>query len=563
MNVVMTGAGRFVEVQGTAEGAAFSRDELDALLGLAAARHPRADRARRSAAGLAWRREAGARVGQSRQAAGDRRDARAARDRSGRASRARHRRGRGAARHLSRERARQGAPCEPRRAACRRSPTIPGLCVDALGGEPGVHSAYYAGREGDREQRDARNNAKLLRELRNERRRAYYVLRDGAGPSGRTIRSRSSPKASGTARSRARRAARTASATTRCFFCQRLGKTAAELDPDDKEPHQPPRASPCKRLLELAAMNPVIALSVPARSRLAALPPLALYVHIPWCVRKCPYCDFNSHERSGRAAREGVRRRSCLPIWRAHAALGLGAAADQRVHRRRHAEPVLAASRSTRCSPACARACRSSRTPRSRWRRIPARSRRRASAASATAGVNRISHRRAELRRRDARRARPHPFGATRRGARSSRARELRQRQHRPHVRPAGPERRRWRAPTSPRRRAAACRTFRPTSSPSSRTPSSGASRRTLPGARRRAPTCSSRWRRRSATRASSTTRPLPSRSPGRRCRHNLNYWEFGDYLGIGAGAHGKVSFPDRVTRHERVKQPADYLTAD
>jgi oxygen-independent coproporphyrinogen-3 oxidase len=26
------------------------------------------------------------------------------------------------------------------------------------------------------------------------------------------------------------------------------------------------------------------------------LPPLALYVHIPWCVRKCPYCDFNSHE---------------------------------------------------------------------------------------------------------------------------------------------------------------------------------------------------------------------------------------------------------------------------
>jgi putative oxygen-independent coproporphyrinogen III oxidase len=47
---------------------------------------------------------------------------------------------------------------------------------------------------------------------------------------------------------------------------------------------------------------------------------------------------------------------------------------------------------------------------------------------------------------------------------------------------------------------------------------------------------------------------------PGRRCRHNLNYWEFGDYLGIGAGAHGKVSFPDRITRHERIKQPAEYL---
>jgi len=47
---------------------------------------------------------------------------------------------------------------------------------------------------------------------------------------------------------------------------------------------------------------------------------------------------------------------------------------------------------------------------------------------------------------------------------------------------------------------------------------------------------------------------------PGMRCRHNLNYWEFGDYLGIGAGAHGKISFPDRITRHERIKQPRDYL---
>jgi putative oxygen-independent coproporphyrinogen III oxidase len=49
---------------------------------------------------------------------------------------------------------------------------------------------------------------------------------------------------------------------------------------------------------------------------------------------------------------------------------------------------------------------------------------------------------------------------------------------------------------------------------------------------------------------------------PGRRCRHNLNYWEFGDYLGIGAGAHGKISFPDRVTRHERIKQPKEYLNS-
>jgi oxygen-independent coproporphyrinogen-3 oxidase len=49
---------------------------------------------------------------------------------------------------------------------------------------------------------------------------------------------------------------------------------------------------------------------------------------------------------------------------------------------------------------------------------------------------------------------------------------------------------------------------------------------------------------------------------PGRRARHNLNYWEFGDYLGLGAGAHGKVTFADRVSRHERVKQPREYLAA-
>jgi oxygen-independent coproporphyrinogen-3 oxidase len=50
---------------------------------------------------------------------------------------------------------------------------------------------------------------------------------------------------------------------------------------------------------------------------------------------------------------------------------------------------------------------------------------------------------------------------------------------------------------------------------------------------------------------------------PGQRCRHNLNYWEFGDYLGIGAGAHGKISFPGRITRHEQAKQPNAYLRGD
>jgi oxygen-independent coproporphyrinogen-3 oxidase len=48
----------------------------------------------------------------------------------------------------------------------------------------------------------------------------------------------------------------------------------------------------------------------------------------------------------------------------------------------------------------------------------------------------------------------------------------------------------------------------------------------------------------------------------GARCRHNLNYWLFGDYLGIGAGAHGKLSFelPQRILRTVKPKQPREYL---
>ena len=48
----------------------------------------------------------------------------------------------------------------------------------------------------------------------------------------------------------------------------------------------------------------------------------------------------------------------------------------------------------------------------------------------------------------------------------------------------------------------------------------------------------------------------------GRQARHNLNYWQFGDYLGIGAGAHSKLSFPHRVIRQARFKQPKAYLQA-
>ena len=45
-------------------------------------------------------------------------------------------------------------------------------------------------------------------------------------------------------------------------------------------------------------------------------------------------------------------------------------------------------------------------------------------------------------------------------------------------------------------------------------------------------------------------------------CKHNLNYWRFGDYIGIGAGAHGKISYPGKITRQVRERHPETYMSA-
>ena len=45
-------------------------------------------------------------------------------------------------------------------------------------------------------------------------------------------------------------------------------------------------------------------------------------------------------------------------------------------------------------------------------------------------------------------------------------------------------------------------------------------------------------------------------------CKHNLNYWRFGDYIGIGAGAHGKISYPAKITRQVRERHPETYMQA-
>ena len=65
-----------------------------------------------------------------------------------------------------------------------------------------------------------------------------------------------------------------------------------------------------------------------------------------------------------------------------------------------------------------------------------------------------------------------------------------------------------------------------------------------------------------SGPRVSSTTRFPRTPASGRQCRHNLNYWTFGDYLGVGAGAHGKLTFPasGSIVRTLQFREPRRYL---
>ena len=208
----------------------------------------------------------------------------------------------------------------------------------------------------------------------------------------------------------------------------------------DARADRPPATEPARRAWLLHRRDALAAVETSARApRFAALPPLALYVHIPWCVRKCPYCDFNSHEARGdvpedayvdaliadletRCRRSGAARSSSVFIGGGTPSLFSPEAIDR----------LLAGDPRARC--------RSRRTPRSRWRRIRARSSARSSRASARrASTGCRSACRASTRAPA--RARPRP--RRRRGAARRRggARDLRQREPRPHVRAAASRR--------------------------------------------------------------------------------------------------------------------------
>ena len=303
---------------------------------------------------------------------------------------------------------------------------------------------------------------------------------------------------------------------------------------------------------------PTIALERPSQVQLSVLPPLALYVHIPWCVRKCPYCDFNSHERNEPLPeREYVAKlvsdlEALLPsVWgRRLISVFIGGgtpslfspgAIDEllsAVRARMVLEP--GAEITLEANPGTVEAAR--------FRGFR------------DAGVNRIS---LGVQSFDdamlTALGRIHSAGEARRAVETALAsfdnvnidlmyglpdQTLDMARADIHA-------------------ALACGVPHVSAYQLTIEPNTAFYRRPPPLPEH--DTCADMQLLVEEALAGAGYHHYETSAfarPGRRCSHNLNYWEFGDYLGIGAGAHGKVSLPDRVTRHERIKQPRDYLAA-
>jgi putative oxygen-independent coproporphyrinogen III oxidase len=301
---------------------------------------------------------------------------------------------------------------------------------------------------------------------------------------------------------------------------------------------------------------PTIALERPSQVQLTALPPLALYVHIPWCVRKCPYCDFNSHERNEPLPeREYVAKlisdlESLLPsVWgRRLISVFIGGgtpslfspeAIDEllsAVRARMVLEP--GAEITLEANPGTVEAAR--------FRGFR------------DAGVNRIS---LGVQSFDdamlAALGRIHGAAEARRGVEAALASFDNVNIDLMYGLPAQT----LEMARADVREALACGVPHLSAYQLTIEPNTVFYRRPPPLPEH--DTCADMQLMVEEALGAAGYEHYETSAfarAGRRCRHNLNYWEFGDYLGIGAGAHGKLSFAERVTRHERIKQPRDYL---
>jgi len=295
---------------------------------------------------------------------------------------------------------------------------------------------------------------------------------------------------------------------------------------------------------------------LPNRVRLTALPPLALYVHVPWCVRKCPYCDFNSHEVRGALPEAEYAQaliadlEQALPlVWgRGITSIFFGggtpsllapATIDSLLSAIRARLPVAADAEITlEANPGTLEAGK-----------FP---------AFRAAGINRLSlgiqsldagHLRALGRIHDAREAHAAldlagrwfdnfnvdlMYGLPEQGVHEA------ERDIHAVLQYAPPHLSVYHLTLEPNTLFHKC----PPRLPDDDT----------------AAAMQEQAEALLAGRGYVHYETSAFAQPGRMSRHNLNYWTFGDYLGIGAGAHGKISFPDRIVRQVRYRQPREYL---
>jgi len=300
-------------------------------------------------------------------------------------------------------------------------------------------------------------------------------------------------------------------------------------------------------------------LVMPTTPRFAALPPLALYVHIPWCLKKCPYCDFNSHERRGGASELPEQRyvdalfadlEFSLPsIWGRRVSTIFFGGGTPSLFSAESVDRVLAGIRArVQVAPDAEITLEAN----------PGTFEQEKFAAFRAAGINRLSlgiqsfdprHLKALGRVHDEREAHAAASaalaifdnlnldlmyalpGQTLEEARADVKSALAYRP--PHLSfyqlTIEPNTLFYRHP--------------PSLPDEDATADIGEA---VEGALT------------AAGYAHYETSAFAL--PGRECRHNLNYWRFGDYLGIGAGAHSKLSFPERVLRQVRYRQPEQYL---
>jgi coproporphyrinogen III oxidase-like Fe-S oxidoreductase len=312
--------------------------------------------------------------------------------------------------------------------------------------------------------------------------------------------------------------------------------------------------------------------------RFKALPPLALYIHIPWCVRKCPYCDFNSHEARAAvpeqqyiAALVADLERALPQVWgrrvysvffgggtpslfSAHGIDAILCAVRARLPLAADAEITLEANPGT--------------FEAEKFRAFRA------------AGVNRLSIGIQSFNPRHLKAlGRIHDDGEARHAIEIARAHfdnfnlDLMYGLPQQTVEEARAD-----IETALEYAPPHLSAYHLTIEPNTyfhryppRLPDDDASAamqdeiEALLAARGYLHYETSAFARRDGVTSGSAPAAAPS-LPGTRpshaayCRHNLNYWTFGDYLGIGAGAHSKLSFAERIVREVRYKQPKQYM---